>query len=171
MTITIIGMPAVGKTCMGRAISKKLNMRTLDGDKLIEKTTGRKLQDIINEDGIERFKQIEEEILLSIKDDNVIITPGGSAVYYERVMNHFKKMGIVVYLYAGVETIIERLGDFSKRGVVLPEGYTVYDLYNERVPLMEKYADVTVSCDGTAFSKYQADAVKKIKEYINANGR
>ncbi len=165
MTITLIGMPGAGKTCMGRALSKKLNMKTVDGDHLIEQITGRKLQDIIDEEGLDEFKRIEEETLLSIKDDNIIITPGGSAVYYVEVMKHFKSMGPVVYLYVSPEKLIQRLGDFSKRGVVMKPGQTIFDLYNERRPLLEKYADITVSCDGGHYSYYQKDALNKILNY------
>lgn len=166
MTITLIGMPAVGKSCMGRHLSKKLNMSLIDGDRLIEQITARKLQDIINEDGLDGFKAIEERVLLSIDEDNVIIAPGGSAVYYPSVMEHFKSKGIVVYLYASPETIIERLGDFSRRGVALKPGQTINDLYLERAPLLEKYADVTVNCDGNAFSRYHAEALDKITNLI-----
>ena len=160
-------MPASGKSCMARYLSKKLGMRTLDGDRLIEQVTGRKLQDIIDTDGLEAFKKIEEEVLLTIDDESLIVSPGGSAVYYDSVMKHFKEKGIIVYLYASPETIIQRLGDFSKRGVVLKPGHTIYDLYNERAPLLEKYADITVDCDSAAYSKFQADALKKIKEYLS----
>jgi shikimate kinase len=165
MTITLIGMPAVGKTCMGKMLSKKLNMRTIDGDKLIEKNTGKRLYEIIEEQGLEGFMKLEEETLLSIEDDNVIITPGGSAIYYPRVMEHFKKKGIVLYLYAGPNTIIKRLGDFSKRGLVLKEGQTIYDLFDERTPLLEKYADIKVNCNGMAFTRYREEALEKILNY------
>ena len=166
MKITLIGMPAVGKSCMGRYLSRKLNMKLIDGDRLIEKKTGRALQEIIDTDGLEAFKRIEEEILLSIDSDDVILTPGGSAVYYDSVMKHFKKDGIIVYLYASVDTIIERLGDFSNRGVALKPGQTIEDLYNERAPLLEKYADVRINCDGKAFSKYQADVYCAVKKFF-----
>ena len=166
MTITLIGMPAVGKTCMGKMLSKKLNMRTVDGDKIIEKNTGKRLQEIIDQEGLDAFMKIEEEALLSINEDNIIITPGGSAVYYPRVMEHFKKLGVVVYLYAGPKTIIKRLGDFSRRGVVLKPGQTIYDLYNERAPLLEKYADIKVNCNGTAFSRYREETLQKVLEYM-----
>ncbi len=139
----------------------------LDGDRLIENVTGRKLQDIIDNDGLDAFKKIEEEILLTINDRELIVSPGGSAVYYDSVMWHFKEKGIIVYLYASPETIIERLRDFSKRGVALKPGQTIFDLYNERAPLLEKYADIVVNCDGNAFPKYQAEALKKITEYIS----
>lgn len=166
MTITLIGMPAAGKSCMGRHLSRKLKMKIIDGDKLIEQVTGRKLQDIIDEDGLDTFKSIEEQVLLTIEDDNVIIAPGGSAIYYDSVMQHFKSKGIVVYLYASPETIAERLGDFSKRGVALKPGQTIEDLYMERAPLLEKYADITVNCDGNAFAHYHADIYNKISKIL-----
>lgn len=166
MTITLIGMPAVGKSCMGRAIAKKFNLKLVDGDKVIESTEGRKLQQIMDEDGLQGFKSIEERVLLTIDEDDIVFTPGGSAVYYPSVMEKFKKSGIVVYLYASADVISNRLVDFSKRGVVLEKGMTMQDLYNERAPLFEKYADITISCNGTAFPRYRAVAIKKISKYI-----
>ena len=171
MTITLIGMPAVGKSCMGRALSKKFNMKTVDGDKIIEKNTGKKLQQIIDEEGLDGFMKIEEKTLLGISEDNIIITPGGSAVYYPAVMEKFKQSGIVVYLYASQKVIIDRLGDFSMRGVVLRPGQTIRDLYNERLPLLEKYADITVNCNGTAFPRYRAEAYRKILKWMEKAGQ
>ncbi len=167
MTITLIGMPAVGKSCMGRAIAKHFKMRLVDGDKVIEKTDGRPLQQIMDEEGLDGFKRIEEETLLTIEDDNIVFTPGGSAVYYPSVMERFKEKGIVVYLYASAKVISNRLVDFSKRGVVLKKGMTMQDLYNERAPLFEKYADVTVDCNGTAFARYKVNAIQKITDYLD----
>ena len=166
MTITLIGMPAVGKSCMGRALSKKFNMRTVDGDKLIENATGKKLQEIIDEEGLEGFKKIEEKVLLGINEDNIIITPGGSAIYYPDVMEKFKKSGIVVYLFASPEVIKERLGDYSQRGVVLKPGQTIDDLFEERIPLLKQYADVIVNCNGKAFTRYRTEAFFKINEWM-----
>ena len=77
----------------------------------------------------------------------------------------------MVYLYASAETIANRAVDFSQRGVVLKAGMTMQDLYNERAPLFEKYADITVNCDGTAFGRYRYDAITKIKEYLNKAGQ
>lgn len=166
MTVTFIGMPGSGKSCMGRILSRKLKMRIIDGDKLIEKNVGKPLNEIIEERGMEEFKRLEEETLLSIEEDNVILSPGGSAVYYDSVMKHFKEKGIIVYLYVGLDTLKERLGDYSKRGIVLKEGQTLDDLYAEREPLFRKYADLTVSCDGRAYSRYQAVLLEEVQKLI-----
>ena len=169
MIFTLIGMPGAGKSCMGRTVSGKLRLPLIDSDKLIEKRFGKKLQTILDELGVDEFRRVEEEVLLELTsgDEHVILSTGGSAVYYPAVMDKFKKDGIVVYLYASAEVISNRLVDFSKRGVVLKEGMTMQDLYNERAPLFEKYADVTVNCDGTAFAKYRHEAIKKITDYLD----
>lgn len=166
MMITFIGMPGAGKSCMSKNISKRLKRSVVDGDRLIEQVTGRKLQEIIDNDGIEAFKKIEREVLLSITDESLIVSPGGSAVYYDDVMQHFKKHGIVVYLYISFETMKKRIGDYSQRGIVLAPGTTLKDLYDERCPLLEKYADITVNCDGDAFGKYHTDAINKITQAL-----
>ena len=166
MTIMLIGMPAVGKSYMGKALAKSFNLKLIDGDKVIENVEGRKLQSIMDEEGLDEFKRIEERVLLTIDENDIVFTPGGSAVYYPSVMNKFKKSGIIVYLYASSDVISNRLVDFSKRGVVLKKGMTMHDLYNERAPLFEKYADIIVNCDGTDFVKYRADAIIKIREYL-----
>ena len=171
MTITLVGMPAVGKSCMGKAIARHFKMKLVDGDKVIEQTEGRRLQEIMDSDGLDGFKAIEERVLLGIKDDNIVFCPGGSAVYYPAVMEQFKKSGIVVYLYASAEVIKNRAVDFSKRGVVLKPGMTMQDLYNERAPLFEKYADITVDCNGTAFGKYKAEGIRKIAECLEKTGQ
>jgi len=168
MTVTLIGMPGVGKSCMGRVLSRALRLKTVDGDKLIEKRTGRELHEIISTDGLDGFKKIEEETLLSIKGDGLVISPGGSAVYYPSVMEHFKSLGPVVYLYASPEVLTERLGDFSKRGVVLGEGMTLNDLYLERKPLYERYADIVIDCDGDSYEKYQKRLLDAIYAYKSA---
>ena len=171
MTITLIGMPAVGKSCMGKAIAKHFKMKLVDGDKVIEKVEGRPLQEIMDSEGLDGFKAIEERTLLNIKEDNIVFTPGGSAVYYPAVMEHFKENGIVVYLYASAEVISNRMVDFSQRGVVLREGMTMQDLYNERAPLFEKYADITIDCNGTAFGRYKANAITQIDKYLEKIGQ
>ena len=162
MTFTLIGMPGSGKSCMGRAIASKLKIKNIDSDRLIEKRIGRPLQEIINADGLDAFKKIEEETLLSIEGGDFVLSTGGSAVYYDKAMSHLKTLGPIIYLYASFETIQKRLGDFSTRGVVLRPGQTLKDLYDERVILYKKYADITISCDGNAYPRYQAELLEVI---------
>ena len=164
MTITLIGMPGSGKSVMGRALAEALGYRWIDGDRAIEEITGRRLQAIINEDGLDAFRRIEERVLLTLAEEKTVISTGGSAVYYDSAMQNFKKHGKVVYLYVGVDQILYRLGDYSKRGIVLGPGKTIADLYEERAPLYEKYADITINCDGRDYTTYQKQLNETVAE-------
>lgn len=164
MTITLIGMPGAGKSMMGIELAKALGYQWIDADKAIEEKVGRSLQNIINEDGLAAFKKLEEEILHSLALENTVVSTGGSAIYYDSAMKNFKAHGKVVYLYVGAEEIIRRLGDYSQRGIVLAPGKTILNLYEERIPLYEKYADITVNCDGRDYATYQ----KKLNETMAA---
>lgn len=170
MIFTFIGMPGCGKSCMGRAVSGALKIRLLDSDYMIEKRQNSKLQDLIDRIGITEFRRIEEKTLLSIYDvpgQHIILSTGGSAVYSESAMLHLKSLGKIIYLYCSYPTIKERLGDFSKRGVVLRPDQTLFDLYEERTRLYERYADYTVNCDGKAYPKYQRKVMEIIQSFMH----
>ncbi len=142
--IILIGMPACGKSVTGVMLAKSLKMNFIDADLLIQERAGKSLQDIINADGIETFKSIEEEVLNAINVKNTVIATGGSAVYYDSAMRHLKEDGVVVYIEASLATIKKRLKNIRTRGVAMEKGQTIDSLYEMRVPLYEKYADCTV---------------------------
>lgn len=142
--IILIGMPACGKSVTGVILAKSLKMNFIDADLLIQERAGKSLQDIINADGIETFKSIEEEVLNAINVKNTVIATGGSAVYYDSAMRHLKENGAVVYIEASLATIKKRLKNIRTRGVAMEKGQTIDGLYEMRVPLYEKYADCTV---------------------------
>ena len=145
--IILIGMPGVGKSTVGVVLAKKKGCRFLDSDLLIQEQYDALLHELIERHGIEGFLKIEEEVNASIDVMRTVIATGGSVVYGEKAMAHFKEIGTVVYLALSCEGIIKRLGDLHERGVTLREGQTLEDLYVERVPLYEKYADVTIDCE------------------------
>jgi len=142
--IVLIGMPSCGKSVTGVVLAKILNKKFVDGDLLIQERAGKGLQAIINEDGIEAFKKLEEDVLGSIDVTNAVIATGGSAVYYDSAMQHLKKDGIIVYIDVPIEDIKKRLRNIKTRGVAMGKGQTLDDLYALRKPLYEKYAEVTV---------------------------
>ncbi len=168
MVYTLIGMPGSGKSCMGRALSRRLKIKNIDSDKLIQRVAGKRLIDIIREDGMSAFRELEERVLLGFCKDNVVLSTGGSAVYYPEAMVHLRSLGPIIYLYCSYEVIAERLGDFSERGVVLRSGQTLRDLYDERSELYKKYADITVDCSGKHFAKYRERIISALRYYINS---
>ncbi|MBD5506041.1 MAG: shikimate kinase [Lachnospiraceae bacterium] len=145
--IILIGMPGAGKSTVGVVLAKKLGYAFMDSDLVIQNRAGRLLHEIIEEQGIEDFWAVEEETNASIDVHKTVIATGGSAVYGSRAMEHFRQIGTVVYLKLSCEAIADRLGDLNERGVTLREGQTLPELYSERVPLYEKYADITIDCE------------------------
>ena len=148
--IILIGMPGCGKSTIGVLLAKNLAYGFLDSDLVIQEQSGRKLQDMIDEMGPEAFSAFEDAVNATLIPHNTVIATGGSAVYGTRAMEHFKQIGTVVYLKASYETIEKRIRNFATRGIVIPEGQTFRDVYNERTALYEKYADITVDVDTNA---------------------
>lgn len=146
--IIFIGMPAVGKSTVGVIVAKRLGYRFVDTDILIQEEEGKLLKDIIKEKGIDGFLEVEDRVNAKVNTKKTVISPGGSVVYCENAMKHYKEIGTIVYLQASYETINKRIGNARKRGVVLKDGQTLRDLYNERTALFEKYADIVVCEDG-----------------------
>ena len=145
--IIFIGMPAVGKSTVGVVIAKRLGYRFVDTDILIQESEGKLLKDIIADVGPDGFLKVEDRVNAQVKAERTVISPGGSVVYCENAMKHYKEIGKVVYLQASFEIINSRLKNAKGRGVVLRDGQTLKDLYDERVKLFEKYADITVCED------------------------
>ncbi|WP_027421707.1 shikimate kinase [Lachnobacterium bovis] len=142
--IILIGMPGAGKSTIGVILAKVKGYNFVDTDLVIQEKEGRLLHDIIASEGTDGFIKIEEEVNASIVCDKTVIAPGGSVIYGPKAMEHFKEIGTIVYLKISLKVLKKRLGDLERRGVVLKDGQTLTDLYNERVPLFEKYADITV---------------------------
>ena len=145
MNIILIGMPGAGKSTIGVVLAKRLGYRFVDSDLLIQESENRLLHEILEQDGI---NAIENRVNASIEMDRAVIATGGSAVYGAEAMDHLKSIGTVLYLRIPYEVLKERLGDLHERGVSMKEGQTLKDLYEERRPLYEKYADVVIDCEG-----------------------
>lgn len=146
--IILIGMPGVGKSSAGVVLAKVMGYKFADSDLIIQEKTGMLLKDIINEKGIDGFIQVENDINKTIDMENTVIATGGSAVYGQEAMEHLKTIGTIVYLKASYDDINARLGDLRGRGVVLKEGQSLKELYEERAPLYEKYADIIIEEKG-----------------------
>lgn len=146
--ITLIGMPASGKSTVGVLLAKRLGYSFVDVDIVIQEKTGKLLKEIIAETGTEGFLQVEDRVNRELDVTRSVIAPGGSVIYGESAMQHLKEISTVVYLKLSYQDVKRRLGDLTDRGVALKDGMTLRDLYQERVPLYEKYADITVDETG-----------------------
>lgn len=146
--ITLIGMPASGKSTVGVLLAKRLGYSFADVDLIIQETTGKLLKEIIADSGLDGFIAIEDRINSELALERSVIAPGGSVVYGERAMAHLREISTLVYLKLPYEEVSRRLGDLTDRGVAVKEGMTLRDIYDERVPLYEKYADITVEAAG-----------------------
>lgn len=164
--IVLIGMPAAGKSTIGVILAKELNYHFIDSDLVIQERENRLLREIIAQEGLERFIEIENEANFSIAAEKSVIATGGSVIYGQKAMERFQKECIIVYIKLKYQTVEERIGDPKERGVVLKNNQTLKDLYEERCPLYEKYAHFTVETDDLPIG----EIMQKIKScFTNGN--
>lgn len=148
--VILIGMPGCGKSTCGVLAAKALLKNFFDTDLLLQGLEQERLQNIIDNRGIDYFLEAEEKAILSLDINATVIATGGSVVYSERAMEHLRSMGKVIYLHLEYETMVKRIKNITTRGVVLKQGTSLLDMYNERLPLYEKYADEVIYCDNNS---------------------
>lgn len=164
--IVLIGMPSSGKSTIGVVLAKALGYRFVDSDLVIQEETGLLLSEIIDGQGLDEFNKIENEINASLDYHKAVIATGGSVIYGKEAMEHLKSIGIVIYIELPLYELIERIGDLTERGVSIKVGQSFKDLYEERKPLYEKYADITIHSEHLAIREIVAlmkDAIKGYK--------
>lgn len=168
--ITLIGMPASGKSTVGVLLAKRLGYSFVDVDIVIQEKTGKLLKEIIAESGTEGFLEVENRINSELHVKRSVIAPGGSVIYGQQAMEHLKEISTIVYLKLSYRAVKRRLGDLTDRGVALKNGMTLRDLYKERVPLYEKYAEITVDESGKTPGE-TVDELRAIFEKMGENKR
>lgn len=146
--VILIGMPGAGKSTLGVLLAKTLGLDFLDTDLLIQAQEGKLLQELIAELGSDGFLTLEGRVCSALTPEGSVIATGGSVVYEPEAMAHLKRLGTVVYLELDYPTLERRLGNLKRRGVVLQPGQTLKMLYDERIPLYRRFADLTVDCGG-----------------------
>ena len=146
--IVLIGMPGCGKSTIGVVLAKVMGYHFIDSDLLIQERENRLLSQIIEEEGSVRFNQIENEVNSGIQTERAVIATGGSAIYGKEAMDHLGKIGVIVYIRLPLHELRSRLGDLTERGISMEAGQTLGDLFLERTPLYEKYAQITVDVEG-----------------------
>jgi shikimate kinase len=146
--LILIGMPGAGKSTVGVILAKQTSRDYVDTDVLIQTSQGRTLQDIVDREGYEGLRRIEEEILLGLTVYNHVIATGGSAVYSDPAMEHLKSCGIAIFLDVDLAALESRVHDFGTRGLAKRPEQSFADLFEERFTLYTKYADITIKCAG-----------------------
>ena len=161
--ITLIGMPSSGKSTIGVLLAKRLGYSFVDVDIVIQEKEGRLLKEIIAEQGMDGFMEVENRINAELDVTHSVIAPGGSVIFGKEAMEHYKEISQIVYLKLGLEEVERRIGNVVDRGVVLKEGQTLKDLYEERIPYYEKYADITIDETGQTAGRI-VDTLRKLIE-------
>ena len=163
--IILIGMPGVGKSTIGVIAAKQLGYQFVDADLLIQQQEKRLLHEIISEEGVDGFLEIENRVNASIQTEGAVIATGGSVIYGKEAMEHLSSIGTVVYLKLPYPELKRRLRNLKDRGVVLKDGQTLQDLYDERTPLYEKYADIMVDETGLQIEETREQMEQMLREY------
>ena len=161
--IILVGMPTSGKSTVGVIVAKILGYNFVDADIVIQEKDGRRLSEIIEQEGVEGFIDIENKINSGIEVEKTVIATGGSVIYGVEAMEHYKNIGRVVYLKVGMEVLTKRLKNVKQRGVVMRPGQSLISLYNERSVLYEKYADITIDEKDNTMEEVVADLIAALK--------
>lgn len=156
-------MPGAGKSTLGVVLAKKLGYRFVDTDLLIQEGEGKLLSEIIEERGVGGFIECENKLLAGLQCEHHIIATGGSAIYGSDAVNNLKNLGHIVFIDVSLNTLQRRLRkDLLDRGVAIKNGTTLEDLYNERHPLYQAAADITVQTDDLS----TLEAVERLVEAL-----
>ncbi|NOX33548.1 MAG: shikimate kinase [Deltaproteobacteria bacterium] len=160
--ISLIGMPAVGKSTVGNLLARETGFKFLDSDDLIQSKEQKTLAGIILQKGLSRFLQIEEKHIVGIDCTNNVIATGGSVVYSKKAMEYLGRISTIIYLSIDLKTLLTRLSDIRSRGVAIGPGRSIEDLYKERTPLYDTYCDIKINCASIEPDKVVEKIVKSI---------
>ena len=143
--ISFIGMAGCGKSTIGGILSSQLDISFVDTDLLIEEKFKLSLEQLKKEKGYEFVRQAEEEVILRLDENIKVISTGGSAVYSEKSMLHLSSFSKIMYINTPLDEIKQRIGHGQERGLAAPDGLSIDDIYKERAPLYNKWADITLN--------------------------
>ncbi len=169
MNIVLTGMPGAGKSTIGVILAKVMKMPFADTDLFIQERKNMTLQEIINSGGIDEFLKTEEQVILELELKNTVIATGGSVVLSEAAMEALGKRGITVYLKLPFEEIEARIKNITTRGIAMGDGQSLQDIYKERRPLYERYADIVIDCMGRDMEEIVSIIKDRVEKFLNKN--
>ncbi|MCQ2514846.1 MAG: shikimate kinase [Ruminococcus sp.] len=168
--IILIGMPGSGKSTLGVLLAKAVGYSFIDTDLIISRKANMPLQQILDTDGLDSFLKLEEQVGEELECTHTVVATGGSMVFGEKAMKNLRKNGIVIYIKVPIEEIKRRVTNIRTRGIAFHKGDTLDDVYKERTPLYEKYADITVDFpDGGDLENTIDKMVAAYKNYVKEN--
>ena len=145
--IVLIGMPASGKSTIGKLLAKKMNYEYYDADRYLERKEDVKISTLFSEKGEEYFRNLETKYLKELSQKNgIIISTGGGAVKREKNMQILGEKGIIVFLNRKIEDIAK---ENHEARPLLQNIDNIYKLYDERIELYNRYSDIIVENNGT----------------------
>ncbi|MCI8414485.1 MAG: shikimate kinase [Ruminiclostridium sp.] len=162
--LILIGMPGAGKSTLGVLLAKALGLDFVDTDLLIQAQEGKLLRELIAQLGSDGFLALEGRTCAALTLEHSVVATGGSVVYEPEAMAHLKSLGTIVYLALDYPSLERRLDNLTRRGVVLQPGQTLKTLYDERVPLYRRYADLTVDCGGGDIEHSLAQVLEALEQ-------
>jgi len=158
--IVLIGMPGAGKSTIGPLLAHSLKMEYIDTDTIIKNKENKSLGDLVKDIGHEKFLEIQEAVVLELNIENHVIATGGSIVYNNKAMEHLKTNGVIVYLKLELEEVMLRVDQSRRFARNAKQDFS--DIYYERVPLYEKYADITVNCSNKGINSIVSEILNEI---------
>lgn len=162
--IILIGMPACGKSTVGVLLAKTLAAGFVDTDLILQRQRKNTLQKLIDRYGLDRFRDFEDEALLAVTEtEDVVVATGGSAIFCDRGMRYLKQNGVCVYLELPLNELQKRLSNIKTRGIACRRGESLSDIFAERSPFYEKYADVRIDCSALTAEETVDKIIKMIK--------
>ena len=162
--LILIGMPGAGKSTVGVILAKRVGFHFIDTDLLIQSHEKCRLQQLIDTQGLDYFRKIEEQVLLNLDTEHSVIATGGSVVYSETGLKKLSISGYLIYLQIELSTLRQRIADMGQRGLVMAEGQTFEQLYQERTPLYEKFANLTIHCEEMNAEQVAATIEKNLEK-------
>ncbi len=164
--IVLIGMPGAGKSTTGVVLAKTLGMGFIDTDLLIQSSQKKQLQQIIDEEGPETFLQIENDVIAGLETENTVIATGGSVIFGSEAMERLQTGGVTLYIELPLEALLKRLSNIKTRGIAMPKGTTLADVYRQRIPLYKRFADIIIPAERLSLE----DTVQVMVEELEKRG-
>jgi shikimate kinase len=161
--ITLIGMPGAGKSTTGVILAKLLSLGFMDTDLLIQVNRKSSLQDIVDKKGHIYLRKVEEKEILKINLEKCVIATGGSAIYSRKAMEHLNSVSTIVFLKVSLDVLKNRINNYNQRGLAKAKDQSFEDLFLERQPLYEKYAEIEIDCNSVSQEKAAELIAEKLK--------